>query len=358
MNHPNVHAPWKQWSEDQTLHLAVVYSNPFRWQVRRELANDCFYHLEHLPNVVVHRGELAYGERPFEVTEAGNPLHVQFRTNHELFHKENIQARVINTFPPEAIYGGTSDADFHFTRHDWALETIHQLQHYDFVQPYSSYADLSGRVYGMAQVPVRYASSFFFNYINNGYKVSDTYHNRREKTPTGRKLKGDYEDEMVEGALIRGVGATGGALAFRMSSYKSVGGLMTRCILGHADWNMAFSLVGVEPPDVHLQKYHPAYKSYVKDWMRRAQVIKKNVGYVDGHANHFFHGSKTRRAYSSRDTILAKHQFNPYEDIFEDHQGIYQLTPDKPDFRDDVRRYFISRYEDDPNLYGSEKPLV
>ena len=81
--------------------------------------------------------------------------------------------------------------------------------------------------------------------------------------------------------------------------------------------------------------------AYVNAWKERAQAIKRNVGYTDGMALHFFHGSKTRRAYSSRDKILASHQFSPYRDIWEDDQGIYQLTPDKPSLRDDIRQYFI-----------------
>ena len=108
------------------------------------------------PNVRLHFGELAYGDRPFEVTDPlANPDDVQLRTRHELFHKEDIGNRVVQTFPAGWKYGALIDADFHFTRHDWALETVHQLQHYEWVQCFSSYADLSGDVYGMAQVPVR-----------------------------------------------------------------------------------------------------------------------------------------------------------------------------------------------------------
>jgi len=349
--HPDVHIPWQQWSEDQILHVAVAYSNPFRWRTRRRLANDFRRHMTSSPNVQLHFGELAYGDRPFEVTTSGTN-DVQLRTSHELFHKEDIGNRVIQSFPPNWKYGALIDADFHLTRHDWALETVHQLQHYDWVQCFSSYADLSGEVYGMAQVPVRYNSGFFFNYIQNGFEVSPKYHNT--KIPNGI-----LDEEGYEGAMFkRGVGATGGAIAFRRTAFDAVGGFLNRCILGHADWYMAYQLVGLEPPDIHSQKYHPDYKSYVKTWGERAEVLKRNVGYVDGFATHFFHGSKTRRGYSSRDKILAAHQYSPYSDVFPDYQGILQLTPNKPRFRDDVRAYFTSRFEDDPNLHVPERSLV
>ena len=225
LNHPDIHGPWSDWSETEVLHVAAAYSNPFRWRTRRELANNFRRHMATSPNVVLHMGELAYGDRPYEVT-GDHPGDVQLRTGHELFHKENILNRVIQTFPPGWKYGCIVDADFHFTRHDWALETIHQLQHYDFVQPFSSYADLSGGIYGMSQLPVRYNSGFFFNYHQNGSIVSPQYHN-------GNVPNGVVDGDGYEGAMmVRGVGATGGALAFRHSAFDAVGGLLGRCILG------------------------------------------------------------------------------------------------------------------------------
>src|ERR1017187_6574648 len=87
--HPDVHSPWSPWSESETLHVACAYNNPFRWQARRRLMNDFRYHMSCSPNVVLHVGELAYGDRPFEVT-GNDPLDIQLRTEHELWHKENL----------------------------------------------------------------------------------------------------------------------------------------------------------------------------------------------------------------------------------------------------------------------------
>ena len=352
-NHPDVHQPWARWSEEETLHLTACYANPMRWQTRRALANNWRRWASAQPNVRLHFVELAYGTRPFELTDpAQNADDVQVRTpdyraGEELFWKENLWNIGVHHFPAGWRWGAAIDADFHMTRHDWALETIHQLQHYEVVQPYSSYTDLSGQIYGQAQVPLRTNSGFFFNYIQNGFRVSPNYFNGPTKDAAG-----------YDGAMMRGVGATGGAIAFRRNAYDAVGGFLDRCPMGHADWYMAFSLVGVEPPDIHTQKYHANYKAYVNVWRERAVALKKNVGYTDGFALHYFHGSKTKRAYSSRDVILAKHQFDPYGDVFLSSDGVMHLTPTKPDLRDDIRRYFISRSEDDPNIYTSEKLMV
>jgi hypothetical protein len=177
----------------------------------------------------------------------------------------------------------------------------------------------------------------------------------------GWKRKGSAADSYDYGAGpggLRGVGATGGALAFRRESFDAAGGLLDKCILGHGDWFMTFGLVGQEAPDMHGDGYTEDYRNQILAWQNNAARLKMNLGYVDGFAIHYFHGSKVRRAYSSRDLILTKHKFAPTFDLFSDWQGIYQLTPDKPSLRDDIRRYFISRNEDDPNLHESEKTLL
>src|SRR4029077_18024030 len=110
-------------------------------------------------NVVLHTGELAYGDRPFEVT-GDDPNDVQLRTSHELWHKENTLTIRVERFPPGWRYGAVIDGDFHMTRRDWALEAIHQLQHYDLVQLFSSYSDLSSE-----HRPFRVMPSFAFNYV-------------------------------------------------------------------------------------------------------------------------------------------------------------------------------------------------
>src|SRR6266852_6239094 len=157
--HPDVHAPWKPWSEEATLHVACAYSNPQRWRTRRVLMNDFRQHMQSSPNVALHVAELAYGDRPFEVTGTDS-LDIQLRTSHELWHKENILNIAIQRFPPGWKYGAIIDADFHMTRQDWALEAIHQLQHYDFIQLFSSYADLSAD-----HRPFRVMASFASNYV-------------------------------------------------------------------------------------------------------------------------------------------------------------------------------------------------
>lgn len=351
--HPDTHAPWRDYAEDEILHVAAIYINPFRRRTIRELANDFRRHMAQQPNVRLHMGEIAFAGRPFEVTCADNPDDVQFRVANELFYKENAQAQIIKRFPPGWKKGAVIDADFHFTRHDWALEAVHQLDHWDWVQLFSSYADITGDVLlGEGHRPTRLNNSFAYNYVLNDRQLPDGYSNGGWRK-SGIDV-GDYYGCMLgPGGKGRGVGATGGAWSFTRHGYDTCGGLLEECILGHGDWFMSFGLIGEEAPDMHSGAYTEDYRQHIAKWQRNAARLQKNIGYVDSFAVHGFHGSKTRRAYSSRDLILARNKFAPSLDLKRDWQGLWQLNPDKPRLRDEMRQYFLMRQEDDPTAEQS-----
>jgi hypothetical protein len=381
LQHPDVQRPWSQWSEDQRLHVAVAYSNPYRSRVRRQLANDFRRHMAGCPNVVLHVGELAYGDRPHEVTGIDPSLtgareieqqvryfhefDVQLRTSHELWHKENILNRVIQTFPPGYKYGAYLDADFVMTRPDWALEAIHILQHVEFAQLFSSYTDLTSD-----HRPYRLSRTFGWNFTHQADFLAD-----QQESPARRKQTYGYGIGYGRGLYPRrrkGVfpfqaedaGAPGGGWCWRRSAFDAVGGLLDICIEGSADWHMAFGLADcINAEQERMRRDETVgrcdeYLHAVLSWQERAaKAVKRNIGCVNCHAIHHFHGSRLTRQYGSRRKIIYEHRFDPNTDIFRDFQGIYQLTGDKPRLRDALRAHFMGREDDNPNLYGFEAPL-
>jgi hypothetical protein len=359
LHHPNVHHAWSQWSEDQTLHVVAVYINPFRWAKRRQLFHDFRLHMERSANVRLHVVEVAFGDRPFEVTSPGNPDDVQLRTTDALWHKENALNIGIQRIAAGWKYGCTVDADFHFTRHDWALETIHQLQHYAWVQMFSSYAvqDPHGR-------PLEIRPSFAYSY-HERFQGSMELH--AAQCDGNQASHGDYYKPTKperhghrhrHHARNTTPGATGGAWAFTRESFDAVGGLLDTCILGAADWYMAFGLIG-NTTDGHpeAQSCGKAYADSIRRWQVRAfKAIEGNIGFVDNFAIHGWHGELKNRGYGSRWMILRDHEYDPLIDITRDWQGLLRFTGNKPRFRDEIRRYFLSRSEDSTECGTS--PLV
>jgi hypothetical protein len=349
--HPNVHDQWRFWSQTERLHVVAVYTNPLRWRTRREHMNDFRQHMATSPNVALHVVELAYGDRPFEVTDADNPLDIQLRTSCELWHKENLTNIAVSRFPANWRYGAQVDTDFHFTRPDWALETIHQLQHHAWAQLFSSYSALSGR-----HVPVRILPSFAWSYLH--YRPGTSWKSSAKAAPPsiGGRLA-------VSGGTPRSAswpdnpGATGGAWAFTRQGFETVGGFLDCCILGSADWHMAFGLAREPDNSIEMRQCGPAYVSAIRRWQDRAGRIEGNIGCVENHAVHYFHGSYKLRGYGDRWQVLKDNAYDPLTDIQRDYQGVLVLSGNKSRLRDDIRAYLRSRDEDATELSG-ERHLV
>jgi len=303
------------------LHVALVYSNPRRWQSRQRLFLDCRTHMESFPNIEVHACELAYGDRPFEVTTSAD---IQLRTQDELWHKENLGNICVSHFPPGWEYGALVDGDFHMTRIDWAEEAVHMLQHHPFVQLYSSLVYLSP-----SYRPHRMMSSFAWNWLNNrSVCVSD------QDSP----------------------GAVGGAWAFTSGAFDTVGGFLESCICGSGDWHMAFGLVQQSSGLRETKLAHPNYGAAIHAWQARAAALQQNIGCIDQLAIHHWHGTLKNRGYGTRPDIIIGNQVDPVADISRDRQGVLRLNGNKPKLRDDLRAYFRSRSEDSIDL--NEKHLV
>ena len=217
------------------------------------------------------------------------------------------------------------DADFHFTRSDWATETVQMLQHHEAVQMFK-------------------------------VLTYETYDHGTHNTLRGFAYLNAHQQEIPK--EYGHLGAVGGAWAFRRTALNKLGcsntgaPLLDRCILGSGDWHMAFGLAMRE--DYHPELRLPGIPEYVKsirDWNSRAAVLEGNIGYVDAHAVHHWHGPMAKRGYMTRPQILTDNHYDPAADIRYDENGVLQLSGNKPQFRDAIRTYFKSRDEDSINVH-------
>jgi hypothetical protein len=143
-------------------------------------------------------------------------------------------------------------------------------------------------------------------------------------------------------------GAVGGAWAFRRTAFEKMQQtLLDRCILGSADWHMAFALAMRQ--DVHPEMKFaeiPGYVRMIQNWKERASALRGNIGYCDTHAVHHWHGTLKNRGYGSRWQILTRNGFDPYRDITYDFQGLIELSNNQTKMAHQIRAYFASRNED------------
>jgi hypothetical protein len=304
------------------LHVITMLENPMRWRSRYR-NYQAFENMVERAGAILYTVEVAFGGRKFEVTSPDNPRHLQLRTFHEIWHKENAQNLGMAILPPAAQYVAFIDADMMFTRQDWAQETLHQLQHYKCVQMFSHLVDLGPNY----QPSERNAVGIVWLRQNDpefaaGQKFTDSYYG-----------KGRW-------------GCPGGAWAWRKYVLSDIGCLLDFSMLGSADTLMAKGLYG-EIADVLPPSVSDGYRKLAQEWERLALLhVKKKIGCVEGTLTHMWHGHKQKRGYESRPAILEKTQFDPLMDINRDFQGLFQLSGANVPFRDAMMRINRSRDED------------
>ncbi len=305
------------------LYVVTMLSNPLRFRNRHQNYHVFERHVQSA-GAVLYTAEVAFGDRHFEITERDNPHHLQLRSKHEIWLKENALNLLINRLPPEAKYIAWIDADIKFVRPDWVQETLHLLQHYKFIQMFSHAQDI-----GPDYEPLVTTPAYVYGKLMNENDNNDCY-------PYGG---GGWKYRHP-----------GFCWAARREALDEVGGLIDWTILGSGDWVMACALFG-EVNRALNPGYSDHYKFLCNTWQDRAERhIRRNVGYMPGTVLHLWHGRKKDRMYDTRWRLLVDTKFDPLVDLKRDCQGLYQLedtmTPRSLKLRDGLRMYSKARNED------------
>lgn len=300
----------------ELLHVVTCVANPIRWASRIELFNRFREHMLD-SGVKLHVIECAYGERPFE---CGGDPRVDFigvRAKTLVWTKENLINLAIQRLPESAKYIAWVDADVEFRNTDWAAETVHALQQYAVVQPWSEALDLGPDGSPMLIKGRHVQTSFCKRWRHDG-QVVPAYDNAHP----------------------------GYAWASRRDVLDNLGGLLEVSGLGSADHQMAMAMVGRPEDSIHGGT-SPGYQNAILAWGVLAETyVKGNIGFVTGLLEHGFHGEKAKRKYVERWEVLVEHQFDPLTDLKRNTYGVLELAGNKPALARDIDRYLRQRDED------------
>lgn len=351
VNTPHPHSPAADLSH---FYVITTISNPWRYKKRYSLYWK-FKEMVESAGVKLITVEQAFGNRPFMVTEAGNPFHVQVRSAEELWLKENMvnlgvqRAMHIDSLAREVAWVDADCEPMGMPARQWFELTWHLLQNFEFVQMWRHLVNMGPdhEVIGTPQ------PGFVYSYRKAGFQ------------PPRAEYKGLKNTEYTNQKNMPGqFGRPGLAWAANVDAFNKVGGLVDFCILGSGDWHMAHALVGAMTEQTTLvgtlrghgsQEYAMApYTEALLDWQRKCERwIKRDVGYVGVTVSHSWHGKYKNRKYGSRGRILVDNQFNPYTDVKKDSYGLLQLeTWDDRQIRirDFIRDYFATRDEDSTDM--------
>lgn len=368
------------------LDVITVVFNPQRYRIRYDLYR-AFERQMRDADIRLTTVELAFGGRPFEVTEATNPRHLQLRTSSELWLKENAFNLGVQRLPRDWEYVGFIDCDITFIRPDWAQESLHQLQHYSIIQPFSQIAEVTDqyehydtgagllkqgfaacyqRAIASGNVDAMLLPCVGIQKISPGTKPTvkslvPGHYMRISPCPPPEPPDGPPEPPNPPNPPIPYYGGLppggpgvymhpGFAWIMRRSTFHELGGLIDWAIAGAADHHMAWAMLGLGVESCHT-KISQSYKDKILNWQRRAiDSIRGNIGYTTGTIIHHWHGPKAKRQYWKRWDALVSANYDPEIDIVRDTQGLYQLSKHNSKLRDGLRCYFQQRNEDAPYI--------
>jgi hypothetical protein len=328
----------------KNFYVISVISNSQRFKSRYNLYRKFAKHVQETGAQLI-TVELQFGNRPFEITTGTYGREIRIRTRQELWHKENMMNIALQHLPHDWEYCAWIDADITFMRPDWAQETVQQLQHYDFVQMFSTALDI-GPAPGLDIVSPNYGFMYcYLNQIQNKEIPPLMIGGELNKERMTQNSNGYYHPK---GKKV--FWHSGFAWAARRSALIKTGGFLDSGILGASDHHMALGMIGLADQAMP-SGITKGYKDSVMRWQERClSGTRMNVGYVPGTIHHAWHGAKVNRRYWDRWKILVDNEFDPYNDLMKDPQGVYQLV-DHGDMRsiklrDQIRGYFQQRNED------------
>lgn len=313
---------------NNVLHVMAVCSNPVRYHSRYRLAREFIKAMVNTPCVHLTVVEAAFGDRHHEVIEEPGLTYdtISVRVNSHAWIKEsmiNLAYRHISAKHQHAKYFAHIDMDVFFNDPNWAQETLHQLQTFEVVQPWSDAVDL-----GPQGTIIQHFKSF-------GYQ-----HQRRspkQKHPSQTYYQ--YAHSGFAWAYTRRFAET------VMGAGGSNGPMPDFCILGSADHHAAFAMISETKDTIH-RMMHPSFFRKCYEWQDKAVIVTKNeVGFTPGFIQHKWHGRKNRRYYRERWQILVDHKYDPDKMLVHDEQGIATLVGNHK-LEHAIYQYNVSRMED------------
>jgi hypothetical protein len=281
--------------------------------------------------------EHAFGERPYEFSkdEPGfanvNLLQVRGGPEHELWLQHALYNYGFARLPETASYLSWCDTDIKHVRSDWAIETVHMLQHNRVGQTWTHSVDMDAAGNVMTNewgnpVDRSFSAAFVDGEIAD---ASGAYVPPRALLPPDKDR--DYRSH------------SGYSWGIQRTALKGIGRLIDWEVIGSGDYHMARAFAGILSKD-DFSGMSPSYERKLREFAALCdRYIKRDIGVVAGTVIAGHHGHKSQRFYGTRGDVLAESKFDPDRDIVYDFQGLPSLCSDNLELRDGLRRYNTKR---------------
>ena len=118
-------------------------------------------------------------------------------------------------------------------------------------------------------------------------------------------------------------------------------------IMGGGDTSMFHAMYGQFEHDIERHRLNSVRQEHYLKWARPYYgTVAGKVSNVAGRIYHLYHGKFVNR-YRDRHDLLASFPFDPDIDIRIGANGAWHWAGPRPDLEDLLRKYFLSRAEDE-----------
>lgn len=272
--------------------------------------------------------ELAFDNAKFELRKGDADILLQLRTDSKnvMWQKERLMNIALKNVPKSCNKIIWIDCDVFFENNDWVEKVSASLDKYMIVQPFSKFIRLGKGVKKTSQ--------------NNIFSVD----NKIDLFGQVYSLYNNLPNNYISGL----------AWAFRREVFED-NLFYDEAILGSGDRLMSYAFYNED----FIKELDKTDKNFINmclsDKMRQhyqtwsenvSRIVKGNTFYVDQNLYHLWHGDMKDRQYYLRNEIIKKGDFDPYNDIVKDENGVWKWNSEKIEMQDEVKKYFWLRKED------------
>jgi hypothetical protein len=270
--------------------------------------------------------ELSFDGR-FELTDDDADILVQLSGAAVLWQKERLLNLAVKAVPTNVKNIAWFDCDVLLKRADWVDEANRKLDEFNVVQLFSDVVHVNSEDYekqsdhrnGHASVPGVASLSNARDLLLLGAKfvLKKVLFNPGLAWAANRRLLEDYG--FYDAAIVGGGDS-----------------LMVSAMYGRFEVLIKRFLLDTTRQQHYLKWAIPFHKS-----------VAECIGHVSGTIYHLKHGEIKNRRYFDRQEWLAGFDFDPDIDLKIGANGAWHWARPRPDLEDFLRKYFISRAEDE-----------
>jgi hypothetical protein len=290
------------------LNVITVYYNYCQYQSRFQVSKDFIERYQNHPQINLFVVELVYQNQDFVLTNKENQNHLQLRTEHPLWHKENlINIGIQRLLPKDWKYVAWIDCNLEFENNDFIEKTLEKLKNNDFVQMFSliKYKD-------KCKNTTEQFYSFVYSVLNNRFDFSSK---------------------------------PGGAWACTYEGYQKIGKLFDKslcesdCILAHA--------LALKRNYYFREKKDVIYLNHVHQYVQNIVNNNISVSCVNNIVSYFWHGNQDVRKYHLfRKQMIVKYHYNPGYFSYDNSGVLVPSNNCSSQILDYIKAYFNARKED------------